>query len=128
MVSAINEFDALDAELVKTVLSNPPFVEVDGVINFRDFGSLDAPNASSSEGARLRVKPGVLFRSGELTKLSASGKETLEKLGVRTVFDLRSDVEIKKYQSATPDIEGVTFVSVPVSERDEYDPMALATR
>ena len=123
-----SSLETIDGDIVKQILSSPPFITVEGVINFRDFGSLGAPNAPSSEGNNLKIKPGLLFRSGELTKLSDSGKETLKKLGITTVFDLRSDLEIKKYQSATPDIEGVTFLRVPVSERDEYDPMALATR
>ncbi|THH10695.1 hypothetical protein EW145_g1158 [Phellinidium pouzarii] len=114
MVSVLG---ALDADLVQRILNSPPFHSVDGVINFRDLGS--------SSGA---ITPGILFRSGELTRLSQRGKDELKALGVATVFDLRSQSEITKYSSATPEIDGVRFVHVPVSDKDEYDPMALAAR
>lgn len=61
-------------------------------------------------------------------RLSDKGQATLRDLGLTTVFDLRSESEIQKYQSATPDIAGVRFVHVPVTDSDEYDPMALATK
>ncbi|KAI5116797.1 hypothetical protein M0805_001799 [Coniferiporia weirii] len=109
--------EQLDASLVQRTLSSPPFHVVDGVINFRDLGA--------SSGA---VKPGILFRSGELTRLSQSGTEELKKLGITTVFDLRSAGEVKKHQSATPKIDGVRLVHVPVSDKDEFDPMVLAAK
>lgn len=119
-----------DPELVRRTLSSPPFHTVEGVINFRDFGLLSDSDSFNNEkgGNAPHIRPGVLFRSGELVRLTDKGKTALSDLGVTTVFDLRSESEIRKYQSATPDIPGVRFVHVPVTDSDEYDPMALATK
>ncbi|KAL5529712.1 hypothetical protein ACEPAG_5697 [Sanghuangporus baumii] len=124
-----------DSGLVRRILSSPPFHTVDGVINFRDFGIPSFPSASGyvprideKAGEVPHIRPGVLFRSGEPARLTEKGKATLKELGITTIFDLRSEVEIRKYQSSTPEIEGVRFVHVPVSDSGEYDPMALAAR
>lgn len=114
--------EELDAATVQKTLASPPFVPVEGVINFRDIG------LSSGSGSQTAIRPGLLFRSGELARLTPHGADTLKQLGVRTVFDLRSDSEVAKYSSATPSVEGVEDVRVPVSDKDEYDPGILAAR
>ncbi|KAA1469502.1 hypothetical protein DENSPDRAFT_835137 [Dentipellis sp. KUC8613] len=110
-----------DAEL--RLLTSAPFVTVDGVINIRDVGGY--PTALDSTTI---VKTGILYRSGEPTRLTAKGSEQLRALGIRKVFDLRSEAEIKKYKSPTPEIEGVEFVRIPVSQDEAYDPVSLAKR
>ncbi|KAI6090511.1 protein-tyrosine phosphatase-like protein [Hypoxylon rubiginosum] len=78
------------------VLTNPPFVFVDGTFNTRDLGLVP--------GSPLRA--GFAFRSGALFQLTDNGKAVLEgKLGVRRVFDLRSPEE----RGAAPDppLDGV---------------------
>ncbi|EJD02451.1 uncharacterized protein FOMMEDRAFT_87510 [Fomitiporia mediterranea MF3/22] len=117
-----------DEDLVKRTLSSPPFHSVEGVINFRDFGILSFPPDSAVCDEIPHIRSGFLFRSGELSRLTDKGKATLKKLGITTIFDLRSGSEIRKYQSTTPDVDGIRFVRVPVSENDEYDPMALASK
>ena len=121
-----------DEEVVQRTLSSPPFHTVEGVINFRDFGILSSPPISHQNLEKSSqippIRPGVLFRSGELTRLTDKGKAKLKELGITTVFDLRSESEIRKYQSSTPAIDGVRFVHVPVTDTEEYDPMALAAR
>ena len=57
-----------------------------GQPNFRDLGGL--PNA---EG--LIVRTGQVFRSGDLSALTDSDLRRLEILGIRTVVDLRSELE-----------------------------------
>ena len=127
-----------DPDLVRRILSSPPFLTVDGVINFRDFGLPSFPSnhishtsgkeSVEARGEIPRIRRGVLFRSGEPARLTEKGKATIKQLGITTIFDLRSEVEIHKYKSSTPEIEGVRFVHVPVSDSGEYDPMALAAR
>ena len=121
------KIDSPDPELVKQVLSSPPFQTIEGVINFREYGFLSAQTKIDSPPISL-VRPGILYRSGELTRLTETGKAQLRNLGVTTVFDFRSETEILKYKSATPEIKGMKFVHVPVSDTGEYDPMALAAR
>lgn len=59
---------------------------VPGALNFRDVGGLPA--------AAGRTRPGVLFRSGNLSGLEPSGREALGRLGLRRVVDLRDDAEV----------------------------------
>ncbi|KAL5511143.1 hypothetical protein ACEPAH_4358 [Sanghuangporus vaninii] len=133
MSSDTAKLDLPDSHLVRRTLSSAPFHTVDGVINFRDFGiptfpSDNAPRANEKLAEVPHIRRGVLFRSGEPARLTEKGKATLKELGITTIFDLRSEVEIRKYKSSTPEIEGVRFVHIPVSDSDEYDPMALAAR
>ncbi|KZT26412.1 hypothetical protein NEOLEDRAFT_1132467 [Neolentinus lepideus HHB14362 ss-1] len=112
----------IDPDALQKTLSSPPFVVVDGVVNIRDFGGY------ITEDPSFRVRPGYLFRSGEPTKITESGKEKLRGLGIRKVFDFRSEPEIAKYKAATPVIDGVEFVRNPVSNDEAYDPVGLAAR
>jgi len=45
-----------------------------------------------------------------------------------TVFDLRSDPEVRKYSSPIPVIEGVEVVPTPVFKNEDYSPEKLAKR
>lgn len=77
------------------VLTNPPFVWIDGTFNSRDLG--DVP------GSPLRAN--YVYRTGGLARLTEQGKEAIAALGVKRIFDLRSPEERK--QAPDPDIEGV---------------------
>ena len=59
--------------------------ELSGAWNFRDV----ADNAPA-------VRPGRLFRSGELSRLDDNGRETLRQLGIRDVADLRATREVAR--------------------------------
>ncbi|WP_380282648.1 tyrosine-protein phosphatase [Kitasatospora purpeofusca] len=72
-----------------------------GVRNFRDAGGVGS------------LREGLLYRSGALCDLAAGGARSLERLGVRTVVDLRSVPEV----AAGPDVLhglGLDHVHVPV--------------
>jgi len=62
-------------------------LELEGAFNFRDLGGLPVP------GGR-RVASGRVYRSDRLSGLSGADVTVLEGLGIRRVFDLRSDVEL----------------------------------
>jgi len=119
-MSADYDYEKLDDELVQKTLGAAPFVPVEGVINFRDFGALQ------TDDSNLFIKQKYLFRSGELTRLSENGKDALRKLGVKAVFDLRTKAEVERYKSTTPAIEGIQVVHAPVFEKDEIDHLGLA--
>lgn len=103
-------------------LASPPFVVVDGVVNIRDLGGYDSMH---SNGA---VKPKAILRSGEMTHITDAGKQQLKELGVRKVFDLRADVEIKRYNALTQVINGVEIIRVPITAKEWADPTLLAAR
>ncbi|MFB6893462.1 tyrosine-protein phosphatase [Kitasatospora sp. NPDC056327] len=86
------------------VISGPGTAEavgVDGVRNFRDAGGVGA------------LPGGVLYRSGALHAMSAEGAHGLERLGVRTVVDLRSRPEVAD-RPDVPHRTGVEHLHVPV--------------
>lgn len=58
--------------------------------NFRDVGG-----AAAVDGRHVRT--GRLFRSDTLTKLSASDADAFERLGIRTVIDLRRPTEVEEF-------------------------------
>ena len=113
-------FPAVDADIVQSTLSSPPFVTIEGVFNIRDFGA----GYPTSQG-NARVKPLFLFRSGEPSRITSKGIEQLKTYGIKKVFDLRADVEIKKYDTATPEIEGVESVRSSILE-EALDPVGIA--
>lgn len=99
----------MDTETLRNTLNSPPFIDIEGVINFRDFGCgfESAPNPGRV------VRAGYLFRSGELSRLSEGGKKVLHDLGIKYIFDMRNEDEISSFKSATPDIAGVKIVHIP---------------
>ncbi|KAJ6631341.1 protein-tyrosine phosphatase-like protein [Mycena sp. CBHHK59/15] len=100
----------------------PPFVAVEGLINARSVGGY----ATSTPSAV--VKPIVIFRGADPSRITDKGKEQLLALGVRRVFDFRADDEIVSYKSTAPVIPGVEFLRTPVSESRAFDPASLALR
>lgn len=65
------------------------FVKFDNVHNFRDLGGY-----LTRDG--LRVRRGVLYRSGVMSGLSASEHNALNALGIVTIFDLRDNSERRR--------------------------------
>jgi hypothetical protein len=107
---ALSETDVtvrLTPEQFIPALSQAPFVNIEGTFNVRDIGKLPASASGVSAGA---VRPGFVFRSGMLARLTDRGKATLaDELGVRRVFDLRSQSEHAQAPDPTP-AESVTMV------------------
>ena len=81
-----------------------------GAWNFRDV----AENAG--------IQPGRLFRSGELSNLDDAGRETLTRVGVTAVADLRSAPELDRHgEGLVPDgvlIHHLPFVETLASDGD----------
>jgi hypothetical protein len=107
-------------------LTEPPFVQAEGVINLRDAGGQPSHLPSHTNDI---VKLRYLYRAGEPSRITPKGIAQLrDELGVRKVFDLRSELEVKGYKADPLIIEGVGFVKVPVSSAEGYDPFSLARR
>lgn len=102
--------------------SNPPWLNIPGVYNFREVGGYPIP---SSTGQPRSFRKGLIYRSAEPSKITEEGRKKLQSLGVRTVFDLRSEAEIKRLEGIMPtiEIESVERVFVPVfSEESDHAP------
>ncbi len=86
--------------------------ELSGAWNFRDV----ADTASA-------LRPGRLFRSGELSRLDDDGRTTMRRLGITDVADLRSAREVaRRGPGRVPD--GVDVHLLPVPDLADHDPHA----
>jgi protein-tyrosine phosphatase len=91
-------------------------IPLEGAYNFRDLGGLTA-----RDGRALR--PRRVFRSDRLTGLTAEDRALLEGLGIRRVFDLRSDLELAEHGAGDFSSEAgrhrhVPLVSISLSLSD----------
>jgi protein-tyrosine phosphatase len=88
-------------------------------INLRDFGGF--PTSSGS-----MMKTGLLYRSGNLQKLTASNHIAIRELNLQTIIDFRSNEEQEKSPGTFP---GSRKVSLPCSidqiTRDRLRPLLL---
>ena len=75
----------LDPEYVKAQLSSPPFVSVEGVSNVRTLG-----NYQSTVYPGQFTKPNFAYRSGEISSITAKGKDELEALGKQLNYDIQN--------------------------------------
>ncbi|KAK3945950.1 tyrosine-protein phosphatase [Diplogelasinospora grovesii] len=91
-----------------TALQSPPFVYVPGTFNTRDLGSLAHLMAGAGAGCPPRLRAGYVYRSGSLEGLTLDGQATLQKLGVKKIFDLRSVAEHE--HKPDPEVPGVEVV------------------
>jgi len=74
-------------------------LEVSGVKNARELGYYETADGKAF------VRPGVFFRTGQLSSLDESGIGFFEKCGLRMTFDLRSDGEAEGTED--PEMQGV---------------------
>ncbi|CZR62857.1 related to protein-tyrosine phosphatase [Phialocephala subalpina] len=105
----------------------PPFIEVAGIPNFRDVGGY---KVASPENHSIRRE--VIYRCGEPSQVTKDGVDTMKRLGITHIYDLRSIPEIERNKAAgrggIVEWEGCERVFVPVFKDQDYSPEALATR
>ncbi|MDL4839323.1 tyrosine-protein phosphatase [Aquibacillus rhizosphaerae] len=80
-------------------------IKLEGSFNFRDLGGYQ------TEDGR-RVKHGMLYRSGNLSRLTASDLEIVNQLGIKKICDLRGADEIEKFPD--PKFEGIIWHHTPI--------------
>ena len=82
--------------------------EIEGAVNFRDLGGLPAGD--------LRVRRGMVFRSGMTHHIGPEGLEYLaERYRVRSFVDLRSEDELERDGTAPFDGSGIRHRCIPVT-------------
>ncbi len=94
-----------------------PFIDVDGVFNFRDIGGY-----GPSKDPLCSVRRCYVFRCANPGKVTAVGAQQIRELGITKIFDLRSPIEIERTKDYAPiaEIACVERVSVPVFLESEY--------
>lgn len=120
----------------------PPFIDIDGVSNFRELGDyvcypsqtaqplLGSIHGKASEWC---IRPGFLFRSAQPSQITPQGLEILnKKLNVQAIFDFRSVKDIALVSDRIPnailDIPGTTRHVVPVYDEHDQTLGSLAER
>lgn len=92
-----------------TVVISERQIPMEGQINFRDLGGLPA-------GKMRYVKWGQLFRSGNLAELTDDDLVYFSNIGIRTVIDLRNDLETGEKPDRLPD--GVSYYQYSISDKE----------
>lgn len=108
-------------------LPRPPFIDVDGIPNFRDIGGyLCSPYGQKDTHI---VRPSFVYRCAVPTSVASNGaSQLLQDLNVTAIYDLRSAPEVNR----TPSFNNTTLKSLhrftPVYESEDYSPDALARK
>lgn len=84
-------------------------VEFETCCNFRDLGGYPA-----SDGRRTRWR--TLFRADGMVQLTDADHAVLRSLGVRSVLDLRTDLEAEARGRFPSDLPGVTYYHLPLTD------------
>lgn len=105
--------------------SQPPFIPISGLSNFRDIGG--TPIISKNGNTVARVRKGVFYRGPDTSTVKPEGIAQLRDIGVTTDFDLRSKGQIEKAGGAT-EMEGIQRVWCPAFPDGEYSPEKAAMR
>jgi protein-tyrosine phosphatase len=93
----------------------------EGVLNFRDLGGY----RTASGG---RTKWGQVFRADSLHHLTPSDHALFEGLGLRVIYDLRTDRERVQRPNAVRDADEPRSVSLPLIAANALDSETLAER
>ncbi|KAF2199728.1 hypothetical protein GQ43DRAFT_419596 [Delitschia confertaspora ATCC 74209] len=125
-----------------THLPIPPFYQIPNINNLRDAAlypgglPVTSPSSAGDQTREYKVRPGVLFRSGDVSRLTQEGWAAIKEIGIGCVFDLRSAPEVEKTKLGIDgqewlgmmEKEGVKRVWCPVFEESDYSPARLAER
>ncbi len=81
------------------------------------------------------MRHGLIFRSGDLSRITAKGTAQLQALGIRKIFDLRSATEVNgsknedgHYEAWLASHKGPERIFAPVFQDCDFAPEALAMR
>ncbi|KAL6713767.1 hypothetical protein ACLMJK_008259 [Lecanora helva] len=91
---------------------------IDGVFNFRDIGGY-----RSAQDPNLHIRRGRVFRCANLGNITQEGVRQLHDLGIKKIFDLRSNAEIERtadFTGPVVDIPGIERLSAPVFTESDY--------
>lgn len=87
------------------------FLDLDGVFNFRDLGGLPTRDGHVT-------RRGVMFRSDALHHLEPDAVEHLLELGVSTIVDLRSSVELERTGRGPLESTPIGWLHAPLTHGD----------
>lgn len=108
--------------------------QVDGISNFRDIGgwritSPRFPLEGDPSPSKYYVRHNLMFRSAHLGNTTEEGLKTMKDLGIKVIFDLRSEGECSR-DGFPEDLGkyGMKRLHTPVYSKDDYSPQAIVVR
>jgi protein tyrosine/serine phosphatase len=112
-----------------TPLPSPPFIDIQGLRNFRDCGGYPV---ASTDGRKV-IRSGIVFRSSEPSMVTDEGISILrDQLNITHVYDLRSQTEIehdtRNGGRHVKEWDGAKRIFVPVFLHEDCSPEAIALR
>lgn len=133
----IIQFLSPEAELLrflyatKAISNLTRWKQIDGISNFRDLGGwqIMEPRYVCGRLQSLYVRPNFLYRCANTNLVTAKGKDELNKIGVKVIYDLRSTQECRK-DGYPKDLEvwEIKRVFNPVFANEDASPQAMALR
>ncbi|OBA23467.1 hypothetical protein METBIDRAFT_85689 [Metschnikowia bicuspidata var. bicuspidata NRRL YB-4993] len=111
----------------------PRVKHVDGISNFRDLGGWRVYKPTFQTQLELAckyfVRPNLMYRCANPAGVTEAGYKTLQDLGVKAIFDLRSEDECAK-DGIPEDLVsvGIERIHAPVFKHEDYSPEAIALR
>lgn len=100
-------------------MNNSRFIKLEGASNFREIGGLE----TSNDG---KLKPGMLFRSDELSQLTDNDLGKLETLNLKLICDLRTPNECRLKPDRLPQNHSIKLVNVPFfHQKRDYNQLQI---
>lgn len=90
-------------------------VTIDGAFNVRDVGGLGT-------GDGRVVRRGLLYRSGDLGRLTTAGADQLQTLGIATIVDLRTTAEVGRRGRFPFEGHGIAYRHRPLLDLSATEP------
>ncbi|CZT06927.1 hypothetical protein WAI453_012828 [Rhynchosporium graminicola] len=104
-----------------------PFINVAGILNFRDLGGYPVPSPANHS-----IRQNFLYRCAEPSLVTRDGIFEINALGITHIYDLRSNSELEKNRAVgrgdVIEWEGCKRIFAPVFKGEDYSPEALALR
>ena len=101
----------MQAVIMSTYDPGPQLLDFKGMINSRDLGGMPL-------SGKLSFLSRLFVRSGAPQTADPADLQDVLDYGVRTVIDLRSAAELKKFGNPFQNMEGIEFHSIPLFKGD----------
>ncbi|HWO77401.1 MAG TPA: tyrosine-protein phosphatase [Bacillus sp. (in: firmicutes)] len=85
-------------------------IKLEGGFNFRDLGGYQTNDGRT-------VKSGMLFRSGNLSRLTEADREIVKQLGIKKICDLRGMDEVERFPD--PIFDDITWHHTPILSEEK---------
>ena len=96
-------------------------VNLTGASNFRDLGGYETEDG-------MKLKQGLIYRSDNLSHLSEEDLKKINQIGIKTVCDFRSDIELDEFPSPFSEKTLPVLKHIPIKTLGTKDLRELSIR